>query len=58
MRRCYHTRGEAATTIHEGDRAAITVGDEGDREGEMIRAWGMREQTGAREEMHVTYKAG
>ena len=58
MRRCCHTKGEAATTIHEGDRAAVTVGDEGDREGEMIRAWGMREQQGAREESPVTYKAG
>jgi len=44
VRRCCHTKGEAATTIHEGDRAAVTVGDEVDREGEMIRAWGMREQ--------------
>ena len=58
MRRCCHTKGEAATTIHEGDRAAVTVGDEGDREGEMIRAWGMREQPGAREESPVTYKGG
>jgi len=29
-----------------------------DREGEMIRAWGMREQPGAREESPVTYKGG